>query len=192
MNKGDDILPPTPKYTREQILLAAYDLVREKGCDALTARDLGAKLGTSATPIFTAFENMEDLKNEVLKKAKRTFEDYQKAEIERNEYPKYKAMGMAYIKLAKEEKNIFKLLFMRDRSNEDIISDNQSYAYVLDTVRAQTNFPKDKADRFHAEMWIAVHGIATMIATSYLELNIDIISGIITDIYNGLKRGYEE
>ena len=58
-------MPPKPKYTKEEIINVALDMVREKGADSLTARDLGAKLGTSSRPIFTAFENMEDLKNAV-------------------------------------------------------------------------------------------------------------------------------
>ena len=39
-------MPPKPKYTKEEIINAALDMVREKGADSLTARDLGAKLGT--------------------------------------------------------------------------------------------------------------------------------------------------
>ena len=55
-------MPPKPKYTKEEVVKVALDMVREQGVDSLTARDLGAKLGTSSRPIFTAFENMEDLK----------------------------------------------------------------------------------------------------------------------------------
>jgi len=51
-------MPPKPKYTKEEVVKVALDMVREQGVDSLTARDLGAKLGTSSRPIFTAFENM--------------------------------------------------------------------------------------------------------------------------------------
>ena len=56
-------MPPKPKFTREEIVGTALDLVREKGIEALTARELGAKLGSSARPIFTVFRNMEELTN---------------------------------------------------------------------------------------------------------------------------------
>lgn len=56
-------MPPKSKYTKEEIVNVALNMVREKGADSLTARDLGARLETSARPIFTALENMEDLKN---------------------------------------------------------------------------------------------------------------------------------
>ena len=51
-------MPPKPKFTREQVVDAALELVSKKGIEALTARELGAQLGSSACPIFTAFKNM--------------------------------------------------------------------------------------------------------------------------------------
>lgn len=181
-------MPPSPKYTREEIVNAATELVRERGYSALTARDLGARLGTSSRPIFTAFENMEELKAEVIKKATQIFLDIQKEEIESGKYPPYKAVGMAYIRLAKEETNIFKLLFMRDRTKENTLSTkDKTYSNVIDTVKNQNSLSEAEADIFHAEMWICVHGIATMIATSYLDWDFEQISTMVTDMYEGLK-----
>ena len=64
-------MPPKPKFTREEIVAAALDIVRERGLKGLTARDLGARLGASARPIFTVFENMEDLTREVMPRRRR-------------------------------------------------------------------------------------------------------------------------
>ena len=178
-------MPPTPKYTRDEIINAAYNLVRDNGLTALTARDLAKKLGTSPRPIFTAFKNMDDLKNEVIKKAFNTFEAYQKNEIESRNYPTYKATGMAYIRLAKEEKNIFKLLYMRDRTGEGK-NDFEDYSLAINALKNHANITDDEALLVHLKMWIYVHGIATMLATSYLDFNFDEISNLITDMYNRL------
>lgn len=178
-------MPPTPKYTRDEIINAAYNLVRDNGLTALTARDLAKKLGTSPRPIFTAFKNMDDLKNEVIKKAFNTFEEYQKNEIESGNYPTYKATGMAYIRLAKEEKNIFKLLYMRDRTGEGK-NDFEDYSLAINALKNHANITDDEALLVHLKMWIYVHGIATMLATSYLDFNFDEISNLITDMYNRL------
>lgn len=40
-------MPPKAKFTREEIIAAGLDLVREEGFSALTARGLGARLGLS-------------------------------------------------------------------------------------------------------------------------------------------------
>ncbi|MDY5987040.1 MAG: helix-turn-helix domain-containing protein, partial [Lachnoclostridium sp.] len=62
-------MPPKPKFTRDEIVAAALDMVSERGMEALTARDLGQRLGSSARPIFTVFENMEEVQKEVRKAA---------------------------------------------------------------------------------------------------------------------------
>ena len=59
-------MPPKPKFTREEITAAALELVSEQGIEALTARNRGMRLGSSARPIFTVFRSMEEVQQEVL------------------------------------------------------------------------------------------------------------------------------
>ena len=44
-------MPPKPKFTKDQMITAALDIVSEKGLSALTARNLGARLGGSSRPM---------------------------------------------------------------------------------------------------------------------------------------------
>ena len=180
-------MPPKPKFTKEEVITAALELVREQGEEALTARELGLRLGASARPIFTLFKSMEEVKAAVVERANGIYDAFCREEVERGRYPLYKTFGMAYVRLAAEEKNLFRLLFMRDRTGEAAGGHDAS---VLSTLRAQTGITNADAERFHTEMWIFVHGIATMLATSYLEWNDEQVSGMMTDIYEGLKRRY--
>ena len=63
-------MPPKAKFTREQITKAALEIVREENFERLTARSLGKKMGSSACPIFTVFENMEEVQQAVLEAVK--------------------------------------------------------------------------------------------------------------------------
>ena len=63
-------MPPKPKFSKEEIVSTALEIVREKGIEAVTARELGARLGSSARPIFTVFNSMEDVLHEILNSAK--------------------------------------------------------------------------------------------------------------------------
>ena len=45
-------MPPKPKFTKDQMIAAALDIVSEKGLSALTARNLGARLGGSSRPMI--------------------------------------------------------------------------------------------------------------------------------------------
>ena len=183
-------MPPKFRYTREEMIAAALELVRQGGKDALTARALGAKLGCSAKPIFGLFRNMEELEGEVIAAADAYYQKYLVQKMQEGQYPPYKASGMAYIRFAKEERELFRLLFMRDRSGETIGENLEEIRPLLDLIRKNTGLSEREAYLFHLEMWIYVHGIATMLATSYLEWDAEFISNTLTDSYQGLRHRF--
>ena len=74
--KKSDIMPPKPKYTKEEVIKAGFEMVRKIGFSSLTARDLSKRLVISARPIFTAFVNMEEPITEVIKTAIVYLEEY--------------------------------------------------------------------------------------------------------------------
>ena len=179
-------MPPKCRFTREEIIQAALDLTAEKGVGALTARGLAQRLGSSAKPIFGLFANMEEVQQEVVKAPKLRYQEYLRQDMSAGRYPPYKASGMAYIRFAREQKELFKLLFMRDRTHEEKAAGDELEA-LLGLIQKNMGLSRDDAYRFHLEMWIYVHGIATMIATAYLEWDMDFISAALTDAYQGLR-----
>ena len=179
-------MPPKCRFTREEIIQAALDLTAEKGVGALTARGLAQRLGSSAKPIFGLFANMEEGQQEVVKAANLRYQEYLRQDMSAGRYPPYKASGMAYIRFAREQKELFKLLFMRDRTHEEKAAGDELEA-LLGLIQKNMGLSRDDAYRFHLEMWIYVHGIATMIATAYLEWDMDFISAALTDAYQGLR-----
>lgn len=185
-------MPPKTKFSKEEIIAAAVNIVRSDGPEALTARALGARLGTSSSPVFTIFENMDEVQQEVLKSANMLYQSYLKEDMKSRKYPPYKSSGMAYIRFAKEEKELFKLLFMRDRSGEKAEKSNEEIKPLIELIQRNTGLSEEKAYLFHLQMWIYVHGVATMIATAYLEWNMEFVSQALTDAYCGLKHRYCE
>ena len=179
-------MPPKCRFTREEIIQAALDLTAEKGVGALTARGLAQRLGSSAKPIFGLFANMEEVQQEVVKAANLRYQEYLRQDMSAGRYPPYKASGMAYIRFAREQKELFKLLFMRDRTHEEKAAGEELEA-LLSLILQNMGLSREEAYRFHMEMWIYVHGIATMIATAYLEWDLDFISAALTDAYQGLR-----
>ena len=188
-------MPPKFKYTKEQIIQTALELAREGGIAAVTAKSVGAKLNSSVKLVFGQFANMEEVKNEVLKEAYQFWRNYVQTAMGKNEYPTCaasgKAYGMAYIHFAKEEKELFKLLFMRDRSGE-VTDDGADMKPVLEAIMRASGLSAEDAYMVHTEMWIFVHGIATMVATSYLAWDDQLISQFLTDAYFGMKHRFSE
>lgn len=183
-------MPPKFKFTRQEIISNAVDITREKGIDALTARELASKLGSSPKPIFGLFENMQEVRKEVINSANNLYQSYIQNGMADSKYPPYKASGIAYIRFAKEEKELFKLLFMRDRTDENIEENREEIRPILDIIMKNIGLSEDEAYYFHIELWIYVHGIATMIATNYLQWDISFIENALTDTYEGLKHRY--
>lgn len=185
-------MPRKFMFTRDEIIAKALNLVRNGGISALTARALGTELGSSSRPVFGLFKNMEEVQQEVLKAANDLYQSYLKEDMEKGTYPPYKASGMAYIRFAKEEKELFKLLFMRDRSHENKEENREEIKPLLELIQQVLGIDEENAYLFHIEMWIYVHGIATMLATSYLEWDEMFISKVITDGFEGMKTRYIE
>ena len=182
-------MPPKCKFTKKDVVQAALDMTRESGISSVTARALGERLGSSSRPIFSLFQSMQEVQEEVIKAAGDLYQDYLKRDMAAGEYPVYKASGMAYIRFAKEEKELFKLLFMRDRTGEQITED-ETVRPIIQIIMKNTGLSEQEAALFHLQMWVYVHGFATMIATSYLEWDSDTISRMLTDEFEGLKTRF--
>ena len=185
-------MPPKAKLTRQDIVDAAVGIVRQYGEQGLNARSIAASLGCSTQPLFSNFSSMEELYFCVIQRADEINRAYIDDEISRGQFPSYKASGMAYIRFAKEEKELFKLLYMRDRGGEEIPQEHQLTNKMEDLVHANTGLDGDSMKLFHLEMWAAVHGIATMFATGFLDLDWELVSQTLTDIYQGLNKQYRK
>ena len=183
-------MAPKIKVTKEDIIKSGLALVREDGESGLNARAVAQKIGCSTQPIFSNYSLMEDLKKDVIAAAEKLYLDYTHGKMNTSEIPPYKASGLAYIQFAKDETNLFKLLFMRNRRKETESDNENAVSEFVDIVAKNANLSREDAYMFHLEMWVYVHGIASMIATSYLEWDEETISKMLTDAYIGLKRRY--
>ncbi len=183
-------MPPKVRILKEDIVSAAVSIVRKDGADALNARTVANALHCSTQPVFSNFATMEDLRLAVLEGADAIYQAYILKEIDRGEYPPYKASGMAYIRFAKEEKNLFKLLFMRDRTVEDFPVEPSLTNQMESLIKDANGLVDERARLFHLEMWAFVHGIAAMFATEFLELETELVSRMLTDAYQGLTLRY--
>lgn len=182
-------MPPKPKYTREEIIAAALELVSEKGMPALTARDLGTRLGTSARPIFTAFQSMEAVADGVKVAAMERFASY--AHKTGGDMPIFKQVGMQMILFAKEEPQLYQLVFMSQ--NSDVKSFADIYAHLgsvaeecLDTIQKDYGLSVEDAKTLFEHSWIHTYGIATLCATGMCDFSEEEISGMLTQDFTAM------
>jgi len=185
-------MPPKIKVTKDEIINNAIEIVRKDGEQSINARTIATQLNCSTQPIFSNFATMDDLRLAVTQKADELYQSYIQREIASEQFPSYKASGMAYIRFAKEEKELFKALYMRQRREDTSYEALHFGAPMEQLVEENTGLSGDRMKLFHLEMWAYVHGIAVMFATGFLDLEWELVSQMLTDAYQGLKKQYEK
>lgn len=190
-------MPPKAKFTRDEIIEKALQIVRTEGIDRLTSRELGAQLGSSARPVFTVFESMEEVKQAVIHYARKMYSQY----VEEGLKAKlaFQGVGVAYITFALDEPNLFQLLFMNAQTEKNDAGENvsvnvshilplidDSYEKILQSVQKPYGLDRETADRLYQHLWIYTHGIATMCATKLCNYTMEQMKEMMKEVFDGL------
>lgn len=160
-------MPPTVRFTRDAVLNAACQLMRREGMEALNARAIAKELGGSTQPIFRLFTNMEDLHRELILYVTRQFQAHAEADMAQSDSP-YIQLCTTYLLYGRDEPELFKLLFMRDRVSEGQYSDQTNFDLVFNILKKETPLEDETALRFFERTWLFIHGLAVCIATKYI------------------------
>lgn len=160
-------MPPTVRFTRDAVLHAACQLMRREGMEALNARAIAKELGGSTQPIFRLFTNMEDLHRELILYVARQFQVHAEADMAQSDSP-YIQLCTTYLLYGRDEPELFKLLFMRDRVSEGQYSDQTNFDLVFNIIKKETPLDDETALRFFERTWLFIHGLAVCIATKYI------------------------
>lgn len=160
-------MPPTVRFTRDAVLHAACQLMRREGMEALNARAIAKELGGSTQPIFRLFTNMEDLHRELILYVARQFQAHAEADMAQSDSP-YIQLCTTYLLYGRDEPELFKLLFMRDRVSEGQYSDQTNFDLVFNIIKKETPLDDETAMRFFERTWLFIHGLPVCIATKYI------------------------
>lgn len=182
-------MPPKARYTREDIAAMALSIVRENGVATLTARELGKRLGVSSTPIFTAFKNMEEVKQAARTLALRELETY--AGDFEGYTPALKRIGMLMVSYAIHEPEVFKLLFMQEHSErqsfDSTIRDLGSVASTcMALIQSDYGMSASEAKRLFEAMWIQTFGMGAMCAMKVCNFTEEEIAEKLGQAFAGL------
>ena len=161
-------MPPKPKYTKEEIVAAAYEITRQKGIDAVVAREVGKCLNTSSSPIFTIWSSMEELREEVRSLAKEKYREYMADIFDYS--PSFKEFGMRCVSFAAEEPNLFRLLFLtkgKEHSPDARFKQEFEGIFIplVEEIMNQFELSKPDAENLLNEMIIFANGISAYVIT---------------------------
>lgn len=181
-------MPPKPKFTKEEVAAAALEIVKQDGVAALTARNLGTRLGASARPIFTAFKSMEEVKWAARELAMREFEDY--ASDYRDYTPAFKRIGMLMVSYAIHEPELFKLLFMQEHpgglSFRDSIKELGSLENICVTlIQEDYQLTQAEANTLFEQAWVHAFGLGALCAMKVCDFTEEEIAERLGLIFSG-------
>ena len=184
-------MPPKIRYSKAEILHAAFKLTREKGAEAVNARSIAKELGCSTQPIFRAFQNMDNIHAEIRSMSMELYNIYMMRSGTQAKTA-YMEAGLAYVTFAREEPEIFRLLFMCDRSGNGAAEAVHQLTpdFIIDIVMNRTGLDRETARRFHSQIWIYMHGLATMITTRYIDVSQEQIESMMEEIYQAMGKLY--
>lgn len=182
-------MPPKPKFTKEEIVDAALKLVSKRGSDALTARELGAALGSSARPIFTVFDSMEELQNEVRVAALKRFESY--VDRSNTDIPLFKQVGMQMVMFGAREPKLYQLLFMRDNKDVESFDDlfnklGTAATESIEILCGDYGLSLPQAKLLFENIWIYTFGLGTLCATRVCEFTEEELGNMLSTEFNAL------
>ena len=186
-------MAPKNKFTKEEMITAALRVVRVKGIDGLTAKTMADELGTSTQPVFTCFESMDGVRQEVYAAALHVYKGYANAGLQ-EEIP-FLGVGMQYIRFAREEPELYRLLFLTQEQGQDSLA-VRSMRHLQELVRTSImdiyHITAEEADVYFRNMWLAAHSISTLIVTGGCPYSDREIGHILTGFSVGICKAIKE
>ena len=190
-------MPPKAKFTGEEIIKAALEIVRADGFAALTARTLGAKLGSSARPIFTVFPSMDEVSREVVAAARALYAECVDRGLGQTGLPAFKGVGVEYIRFALAEPKLFQVLFMSEQPQKPAVGDvlpviEEHYQQIAASIQDDYGFNQKEAEWLYRHLWIYTHGIAVLCATNMCTFTQEEISTMMTEVFVAMLKELRE
>lgn len=186
-------MPPSVKFTKEEIVNAALQVVREKGTAALTTRQIAAVRGVSTRPIFTYFQNMQQVQEAVRQAAQALYHSYIKKGLE--QVHPFIGLGEQYIRFATQEPELYRLLFLPlapGSENKAMEEMERTQNLVLDFLQQIYQLDEAAAKRFFRDVWLVAHSLAALIVTNCCPYSPEEIRQILTSVSLSVCKACKE
>lgn len=151
-------MPRQPRFSKDDIVAAGLRIVRASGFEAISARALGKELGTSSSPMFTMFRDMNEVVDAIRNAAEKTFTARMNGVT--GYFPAFKEFGLRLVAFAKEDPNLFQMLFLGKDARPEIA---ESIAReCLCAVEQGYGLTSEQAEMLFRQMWPVACGIAAL------------------------------
>lgn len=148
---------------KQRILDAAYKLAVRGGIESLTARNIAKAVNCSTQPIYLEFENMQDLRNQVLV---RISDELKSNTLQQNFTGEPLIdLDLSYLYFAKEHVDLFRAMFVDGKFGNQMIVDTlmglgiEKFKQQFDAEQ----YSDERLKHIVIANWIAATGLATLL-----------------------------
>ncbi len=184
-------MPPKPKVSRQMILEASLEIVREQGHEMLSARTIAEKLNCSTQPVMYNFKTIEEIREETYKLADEYHSRFIMPQDSKEGYDPLLELGLNYIRFAYKEKNLFRFLFQTNSfavSNATALMSDPGLTEILGMVSSSAGCTEDEARDVFFSLFVSAHGIASLIANNSMEFEEDAFRKVLENTYTNLTN----
>jgi AcrR family transcriptional regulator len=160
-------MPPKTKFCDQDIIGAAFQVLRKSGWGSVSARTIASELNASTTPIYTYLKSMKNLEDILLKETITLMEKYTQVETSSNPLVN---IGTGVVLFARQEKELYKFInreqFMPFRFDSGILILESGFETVMKYPLFK-NLSTRQIRQFLFTSWIFIHGLADLINKSF-------------------------
>lgn len=183
----EDKVPPKVKITKDMIVDAAFEVVRETGAENINARTVAKKLNCSTQPVMYHFAKIEDMKRAVYAKTDQYHTDYL-MKIENPQEGVLLGIGLNYIRFAIKEPHLFRFLFQSGFAVENSLIemiDSEELKPVILAMQGAMGMRMEQTKEVFLTVALFAHGYASIIANNSLEYDEKTVASHLERAYRG-------
>ncbi len=188
-------MPPAARVTRDMIVGAGLAVVRREGAEALNVRRVAAELGCSTQPVMYHFRTMEELRQEVYAAADALHTQALMQEGEGDVDSPMLAIGLNYLRFAREEPRLFRFLFQTDQFRGQSLGDllaGPAIAPFTEPLARESGLPLPRAETVFRGLFAAVHGLASLLANNAMAWDEAACTDLLTTLFDALINQAKE
>lgn len=191
-------MPPKARITKEMVIEAGFDIVRNEGQEGLNVRRIAAGLGCSTQPVMYHYKTVDGLKADIYAAADKFHTEYI-MQPNKNAQDPLLSIGLNYIRFAEKEKFLFRFLFQSDKFRnigfKEMVGNSEN-DFLIQPLAEQTGLAQEQAKTVFETLFICVHGFASLLANNSMEYNeehsAELLKNIFMSTVGFMTRGEEK
>lgn len=156
----------TKKITKNMIVDAALEIFRAEGFEAVTSRRIALRLGCSTQPIYFEYKNMDELKDDIIKKVVEQLDALFGSVAGDSDEFVYRSYGLAFLKFVQTDPFVFRQIYTVDGKIGRQV-DDLWMPKGLDILENKYGYKKETAIAINNMASCSLMGMAVFISSGY-------------------------